>query len=446
MLRAIDGHLKNWASSQKRRGLLVRGARQVGKTFSIRQLAKSFSSFVEVNFLETPEVAQFFKSGNLSPQSLIEKLQVYYGTMIVPGETLLFFDEIQSCPEALTSLRFFHEKLPGLHLVAAGSLLEFALQEIPSHGVGRVESLFMYPLTFHEFLGATGNTLLADEIERASSLNPLAGPLHSKSVDQFKLFSIMGGMPQVIQTYLESSDINKCQSVLEDLLLGYEDDFAKYKTRISHEKLRGVLYASALQAGKKFVYSHVSPGSSTSGYDQALQLLELAGLVYKVYKSSSNGIPLGAEIDLKCFKVIPFDIGVFNSLLKLKPSEIVASDSNSFVHIGSLAEVACGIEIVANTPPRQRPSLHYWCRQERGASSEVDYVVEKSNKIIPIEVKAGTRGRMQSLYYFLQEKKKDLGVRTSLENFSQFQTPEQKKSIVQVVPLYAVGKYANNNT
>lgn len=440
MERKISKYLEQWKSAKGRKVLLVRGARQVGKTFSVREFAKGFSSYLEVNFLETPQICKFFKGGDLSPGPILEKLQAYYGVTLTPGSGLLFFDEIQACPEALMALRFFQEKLESLHVIAAGSLLEFALAEIPSFGVGRVESLFMYPLSIEEFLLALGQAPLVQAIRDASPQVPLEEPLHNKAVGLLRSYALIGGLPAVVQAYVDRRDFNHCLSLLDDLVLGYEDDFAKYKTRIANQKLREVLRAVARQASSKFIYTHINPGSSVSGYDQALELLRLAGLVYKVHRTAANGIPLGAEVNLKYFKALPFDIGVYNRLLGLRASDYLLDDDVSFVNSGALAEVLSGLELIAHSSAHLRPELFCWAREERGSNAEVDYVVQKGKNILPIEVKAGTKGQMQSLYRFMSEKKSEGGVRTSLENYSSF-TSTSSAAPIEVVPLYAIGSY-----
>ena len=438
--RNIAAHLERWKSSQDRRVLLLRGAKQVGKTSSVRELARSsFTSLVEINFLETPEAGDFFKGGNLSPTTIIEKLRIYRNTSITPGETLLFFDEIQECPEALTALRFFHEQAPELHVVAAGSLLEFALKDLPSFGVGRIESLFMYPLSFEELsLALTGEEFCA-ALRNASLDNPLEDVFHRKALDLLKLYCMVGGLPKVVQRYCDSRDLQQCLPLLEELVLGYEDDFAKYGTRINSEKLRATLRAVAQQAGNKFVYSRINPGTKSSGYEQAIELLSQAGLIYKISRSSANSIPLGAEVDPRSFKCIPFDTGIYNRLLGLSLSDLLLDDAVSFSNRAAFAELVCGLELVAHSRANLKPALYYWHREAPSSSAEVDYVVQRGTEIIPVEVKAGTKGRMQSLYRFVAEKQASYGVRTSLENFSRLSANVGDKTInVDVIPLYAI--------
>lgn len=417
----------------------------MGKTSSVREFARtSFSSFVEINFLETPEVGAFFKEGSLSPRSIIEKLTVYCNASIAPGQTLLFFDEIQECPEALTALRFFYEQLPELHVVAAGSLLEFALKDLSSYGVGRIESLFMYPLSFEEFSLALAGEIFCNAVQGASLERPLDDVFHRRALDLLKLYCMVGGLPKVVQRYCDTRDLQQCLPLLEELVLGYEDDFAKYGTRVSSEKLRATLRSVAQQAGGKFVYSRISPGTKLSGYDQAIDLLSRAGLIYKIARSSANAIPLGAEVDPRSFKSIPFDLGIYNRLLGLPLSDILLDDSISFSNRAAFAEIVCGLELVAHAPENLKCGLYYWHREARSSSAEVDYVVQRGAAIIPLEVKAGTKGQMQSLYRFLAEKDADYAIRTSLENFSTISTKVSDTNVrVDVVPLYAIGRYAN---
>jgi predicted AAA+ superfamily ATPase len=436
--RRILSQLQAWKARPERKVLLLRGARQVGKTFTVREFAKSFHSCIEINFVETPEVANFFRAGSLEPVAILKKLEAYYGVSLEPGSSLLFFDEIQGCPEAIAALRFFHEKLPTLHVIAAGSLLEFALADTASFGVGRIESLFMYPVSVAEFFAAMGAAKLYEACQAATPTSPLDETLHRRACELLKEYSIIGGLPAVVQTYVDTKDLAACSVKLDDLRLGYEDDFSKYKTRISPLKLRETLIASAAQAGSKFVYSHIKPGSSTSGYDQALELLRLAGLVYVVQSSAANGVPLGAEVNQRRFKVIPFDLGLYNRLMGLRPFKMLLDGEHSLVNSGALAEVLCGLELIAQAPSTDRAVLYYWAREERGSSAEVDYLVEMDGAVLPIEVKANRKGQMQSLYLLMKMKGMRCGVRSSLENFSRSPTPDGA-GVVEVVPLYAVG-------
>ena len=432
MQRFINSYLIQWKNETDRKVLLLRGARQVGKTYAIRSLGASFKNFLEVNFEESHEIHGFFQD-SLNPQKICEKLSAYFKQPLVPGETLLFFDEIQACPQALSALRFFYEKMPLLHVVATGSLLEFALAEIPSQGVGRIRSLFMLPMNFTEFLLALDAEGLVKLLDEAALDQPLDVAFHRQLLDYVKTFQLIGGLPEVVKTYVQHHDLLKCQQVIDDLIILLKDDFAKYKRRAPVLRLQEVLQAIPYCAGAKFKYSKVDTTGAAAGIKTALELLLRAGLAYKVFHTAAKGIPLGAQINPNKFKVILFDTGIQQRLLGLDLSAYIASDEFSVVNKGSLAEVFAGISIIGHASPTQPPQLYYWHRESKSSNAELDYVLQKNEHIIPIEVKAGTKGQMQSLRWFMQERALVQGVRISLENFSRFDQ-------IQVLPLYAISK------
>jgi predicted AAA+ superfamily ATPase len=431
MERFIDKELNQWKEKKDRKVLLLRGARQVGKTYSMRELGKGFKKFLEINFEETPAACRFFE-GSLTPQEICEKLAVYFNTTIVPGEALLFFDEIQACPRALQALRFFYEKMPDLHVAAAGSLLEFALSQIPSFGVGRIHSLYMYPMTFKEYLQASGNDMLNRVISDSSFDQPMDPVIHEKILDKIKIFLIIGGMPKVVDTYINEEDFQACQVEIDSIINSLIDDFAKYKEKVPSLRLEETFYSTARQAGKKFVYVNVGEGiESSKPYKEALELLVKTGIAYKVYHTSAQGIPLGAQVNRKRFKVIPYDTGIYQRLLGLNLSDYILTDFASLVNRGDLAEIYVGLELLAQRPPHMRPEIFYWHREARTSNAEVDYVIAIGPRILPIEVKAGTRGQMQSLHLFLNERNLDCGLRISHENFDQYDK-------IKTIPIYAV--------
>ncbi|UCH93635.1 MAG: ATP-binding protein [Candidatus Aminicenantes bacterium] len=433
MKRLIDEELSNWANRKDRKVLLLRGARQVGKTFSIRELGKTFKKFLEVNFEENPHLCSFFKE-SLNPFEINEKLAFHFNKSIKPGETLLFFDEIQACPEALRSLRFYYEKMPGLHVAAAGSLLEFALSEIPSIGVGRIESLYMYPLTFAEFLDASTSSMMNQAIASASFDKPIDPVIHNRLLDKLKIFLVIGGMPKVVDTYVKGNDLEAGQVELDNILNSLYDDFAKYKQRTSVLRLQEVFKSIVFQTGSKFKYSNVSgEAAGTHTYKDALELLIKAGLAYKVYHTSARGLPLGGQINQKKFKVLFFDTGIFQRVQGLDLSQHIISDFQALVNRGNLCELFVGLELIAARPFRIRPELYYWHREARSSNAEIDYVISNQERIIPVEVKAGTRGQMQSLHLFLGERGLEYGLRISGENFAFYDN-------IKTIPLYAVSR------
>lgn len=428
--RFIEQDLQQWAAGSNRKPLLLRGARQAGKTTVIRKLAESFENYLEVNFEEHKDIHVFFER-NLSPEQITENLSLYFNVPVKESKTLLFFDEVQACVPALASLRFFYEKKPGLHLVAAGSMLEFALRSIPSFGVGRIRSLFMYPMSLDEFLMACGEEELVKTRWKHNPFFPMDEALHNKLIRYLKKFMILGGMPEVIKQYIMNSDIVECQRVLDDLILSYLDDFAKYKDKVPVSRLSDVFRSLVPQLGQKLVLSKISSDCNYHQLKEALDLLIKAGLVIPVTHSSANGIPLGAEAKKKHRKMLIFDTGIAQRMAGLNVGELLTENPVDFINKGGLAELFAGLEIIKASSPFERSELYFWQREALNSNAEVDYLLQKGTGIIPVEVKAGTKGAMQSLQIFLKEKKIERGIRVSLENFSAYQN-------ILVYPLYAV--------
>ena len=429
--RNIDSELLSWRKDPDRKVLMLRGARQVGKSSSVRRLGKDFPYFLEVNFEEDTETRSFFEKGSLTPQPICELLAIKYGTPIIPGKTLLFFDEIQACIPAISALRFFYEKMPDLHVIAAGSLLEFALEEIPSFGVGRITSMFMYPFSFYEFLHALGEPLLVETIQKAHSKNPLHEVIHHKSVELFKRFLIVGGMPDAVAKYVKTNDLLQVQTVLNSLLVSLKNDFAKYKKRVPLTRLNEVFESVARQAEGKFVYEKAATQASNIQVKQALELLIMAGLVYPVTHTAANGIPLGAEANPKFQRMFLLDTGLFQRILGLEVSQLFVTGDFNTINRGAMAELFVGLELVKNSSCYNPSALYYWQREKNRGNAQVDFLTQRGEKIIPVEVKAGTQGAMQSLRWFMKEKGIEKGVRTSLENFTCYDN-------IEVYPMYAI--------
>ncbi len=429
-IRQIDIELKKWKNDTQRKPLLVRGARQVGKTESIRELAKEFEFFLEINF-ETDLKACSAFIASFVPDELCENLSLLYSTPIIEGKTLLFFDEIQACIPAIQSLRYFYEKMPGLHVIAAGSLLEFALEEIPSFGVGRIRSIFMYPMSFNEFLNATGEEKLLKKKKLASPDDPMPDILHDKLINYVKRFLIIGGMPEAVSQYLLHRDFTVCMQVINDLVISLNDDFGKYKKTISANLLREVFDSVVLQSGTKFMYSRAAQNANHRQIKLALNLLIMAGLVLPVKHTSANGIPLGAEVNIKKQKMLLFDTGVIQRILDLDISNLAFSNDFNVVNKGNIAEIFVGIEMLKYYSMYERRQQYYWQREAQNSNAEIDYLITREGEILPVEVKAGTKGSMQSMFLFLREKKLTKGIRVSMENFSSY-------SNIEVYPLYAI--------
>jgi uncharacterized protein len=431
MRRTILKTLKDWKSNKIRKVLLLRGARQVGKTYIVRELAKNFTYFIEVNFEKNPDVRFFFEQ-NLDSVRLCTNISVYYGIPVVDGKTLLFFDEIQSCPKAIQSLRFFYESKPGLHVIAAGSLLEFVIEDITSWGVGRIRSLYMYPMSFDEFLLANQEDALLELKKNASDINPVNQVFHEKLKDYLRKFLMIGGMPEAVKNFVANkTDMLSVQNVLSDIAISYMDDFAKYKSRIPVLRLREVMESVIKQSGGKFIYSNAGLLSNPAQAKEALELLEMAGLVYKTYHSSGEGIPLGSGVNYKKFKAVLHDTGIFQQLSGLKLSDLIIAHNVDLLNKGNIAEAFAGLEMMKYANAHEKKQLYYWHREKRGGNAEVDYLTEQHGHVIPIEIKSGSTGKMQSIYRFLEEKNAPWGIRISLENFSAYDK-------IRVIPLYAI--------
>jgi len=427
--RSISHYLERWQTSSSRKALIIRGARQVGKTYSVRKLGKHFDHFLEINFEDYKKIHHLFDT-DMDVTKIIQTLAVQFNVPVIPQKTLVFFDEIQACPNAIRSLRYFYEKLPNLHIIAAGSLLEFAFEEIPTFGVGRIQSVFMYPLTFHEFLEAM-HPALPPIIEKSYFNNPLPGNLHAIAINHYKSYQIIGGMPEVVAEFVNSGDYMKCSELLDNLIQSFQSDFAKYRKHVPMGTLRNIFHSIAQQAGGKFTYQHAAPELDIKTIKPALDLILLAGLAYKVPHTSAAGLPLGGQINPRKFKILPFDSGIHQRLLGLNLGEYLLQDHIQMVNKGSLAEITVGIQLLHYQSPISQAQLYYWHRESKSSNAEIDYVIQQQDSIVPVEVKAGTKGQMQSMFLFLKEKKLSRGIRLSLENFGQVDS-------IDIIPLYAI--------
>lgn len=438
--RQIDNELLLWKESPLRKPMLIRGARQVGKSSAVQTLGKTFRYYVEINLEKQPSLKALFTE-DVDVHKTCERLSAAVSTPIIPSQTLLFIDEIQNCKPAIMSLRYFKENYPELHVIAAGSLLEFTLNEIPSFAVGRIRSLYMYPFSFDEFLTAQGLDLQLEAKRKATADEPLFEALHQLLCDQLRTFFLVGGMPEAVSNWVEKHDHISVQRIHRDILDTYQDDFAKYKKRVSPDLLRQVLKSVALQAGSKFVVSQVATDMSAYKVKEALRLLGLAGLAIPVTRSDANGLPLGAEADTSYQKYLFLDIGLMLTLLSTPATDILLTDDTDIINKGSVSEVFAGLELVKYSDCFQKPELYFWLNKSKNANAEVDYLLPRAGKVLPVEVKAGTKGSMQSLYLFMAKKGLVKAVRTSMENFQQYEYNDTINTAIRqinVVPLYAL--------
>lgn len=443
--RHIDSQLLEWKESNQHKPLLLRGARQVGKSSAVRHLGESFDYYIEANLEKRPELISLFQKEK-DVHKLAEKIGILYGVPIEEGRTLLFIDEIQASPDAIKSLWFFKEDFPGLHVIAAGSLLEFTLKNLTSYGVGRIRSLFMYPLSFDEFLSAQGKQSWVEAKKNADSNNPLFEALHTELVEQFRTYIMIGGMPASVGAWIQTHNYSQCQAEQDDIQLSYYDDFAKYAGKIDVTLLRNTLQSVVKQTGRKFVYAHVEGGYKAEDVKKALAMLCDAGIIKRVCHTAANGLPLGAEMNDKFRKYIYIDSGLLLRVLDLDfggsrqyINMILVGAAEELVNKGGLAELVLGWELVKYASPRAIHDLYYWENISAGTSSEVDYITARNMQVLPIECKAGTSGKMKSLRLLMKNKNLANAVRCSLENFSKIEFCDNDiKRQIQIIPLYAI--------
>lgn len=439
--RHIDAELLKWKNSVNRKPLLLRGARQVGKSTAVRQLGKTFRYFIEINLEKQPMFKTLF-SENIDVKKICTDISAVVSTPIVAGETLLFIDEIQTSQHAIMSLRYFKEDYPELHVIAAGSLLEFTLSELPSFGVGRIRSMYVYPFSFDEFLTAQNLDEQVKTKNNANPQNPVSQPLHESLKNQLRTFYLTGGMPAAVAEWLTNHDYMEVSRIHNDILDTYQDDFAKYKKKIAPSLLRQVWRSAALQAGKKFVFAQAGEGLPSQLIKDTLNLLSLAGIIIPVTHSNANGVPLGAEENPNYRKYLFLDTGLMLTMLGTPPADILLSNDADLVNKGAMSEMFAGLELVKYGDCFKKAEINYWQNTTRNADAEVDYLTVKDGKILPVEIKANTKGSMQSLYYFMRKKHFCDAVRISMENFRTFTRIDSEDNNaerrIRICPLYAV--------
>ncbi|MCP4153655.1 MAG: ATP-binding protein, partial [bacterium] len=430
MKRDIEAILKQWKNESNRMPLMIRGARQVGKSYSVTAFAeKEFENLVTVNFEQQPEYKTCFST--LIPREIISTISVLAMSDIIPGKTLLFLDEIQECPRAITALRYFHEQMPELHVIGAGSLLDFTLSEenvrVP---VGRVQYLFMKPLSFLEFLDAAGESRSRALIESAGWESPVNPAIHDHLLSLVKKYTIVGGMPKATAEYVATGDLNRCHRIQTSIIQTYRDDFSKYSRRVKQVYLQKVFSAVPKMVGKKFKYSQVDAEVHSRNLKEAIELLEKAGVVHRVLRTRGSGLPLDVNADERHFKAIFPDIGLMQNICGLRSETLLMEDFIK-VNAGAVAEQFVAQELLAYRDEYEEPSLFYWAREERSSSAELDYLVPCLSHALPMEVKAGKTGTLRSMHLFLEKYPCPVGVRVSSLPFS------DNPPIISV-PFYAV--------
>lgn len=410
MKRFVSGFLDEWLVAPTRKPLVLRGARQVGKTWLARDLAKRHSfQLIELNLERFPEYAEHFRAND--PRRAVSDLEADLGTTIDPKHSLLFLDEIQATPQLLAFLRWFYEEMPEMPVIAAGSLLEFALRDHDfSMPVGRTAYCHIEPVSFYEFLDASGNGKLRSALANAAESGELSARLHERSLELFGEYCLVGGLPEVMAEHVAGKGMTACMQLQRDLVATYRDDFNKYRGRLSVDLLRRAMDAVPRQLGSRFVYSHVEADTKHREIKQAVQLLELAGICHRVEHTAANGLPLGAETNPRLFKAIHVDIGLVSVQLGLSKLGLRDLDQVVWANKGALAEQFVGQHLRCIPREFEEPRLFYWQRTG-GRQGEVDYIIQHGRYIVPIEVKAGAAGMMKSLHAFMYARGFEVAVR-----------------------------------
>ncbi len=426
MLRFIDNDLRRWQESTRRKPLILRGARQVGKTWSLKEFGKSrFESLALVDLERNQSLRKLF-DGDLKVTCICSDLEVILQQKITPGKTLLFFDEIQACPRAITALRYFYEEMPELHVVAAGSLLEFALEE-SSFPVGRVQFLNLYPLCFAEYLEAIGNCAAAAAVlGNPAEISPT---VHELLREELKRYFFIGGMPASVKAYLDNNSLRDAFEVHQEIAESYRMDFAKYTPKVDRFCLDSVFTSLSQHIGKQIKYARLGEGYSGPTLKKAFDVLCLAQVARRIPSVDPSALPLGATASAKSFKALMLDIGLMRFLSGM-PNDIEYAKSDLLaIYRGAMAEQFVGQEMLV----AQQGGLYYWERQAKSSSAEVDYLAVLNGKIHPVEVKSGATGSLRSLHLFLASYPES-GTALVFSDRPYADLPEQK---ITFLPLYS---------
>lgn len=435
--RIIDLHLDNWKDDPHRKPLLLRGARQVGKTSAIRRLGQKFEYFAEINFEKLKSAISIFEK-DLVPEKIISTLSILIKTPIVPGKTLLFFDEAQEAPEAIIALRYFYEEMPGLHVIAAGSLLEFAIEKV-GVPVGRIAMLYMYPMSFLEYLVAAGDYLIAKKILEHPAGTPIEEPIHTNILDRVGEYLSIGGMPEAVARWVETKDPILALQVLHQITATYRQDFEKYARKAQIKYLEQLFRQIPHMVSKEFSYREIHGEYRKRELAPALELLERANIVHIIRHSSGQGIPIGAEVDFNIFKVVYLDVALCQAILGSDVSLWFLNPLEGFENRGEIAEAFVAQELLCYANPNSKEELHFWKRKEKNSMAEVDFIIQQKEKILPIEVKSGHRNTLRSLRLFLDtHPKSSQGIRFSSLNYSIIESLDSR-------PLYSVSSLAHES-
>lgn len=426
MYRIAIEKLYKWKNSKRRKPLIIEGARQVGKTWLMKEFGEqAYADTVYINFDSNSRMADLF-SADLDTDRLIMGLELYAGRKINPENTLLIFDEVQEVPRALASLKYFYENAPQYHIVCAGSLLGIALHQGTSFPVGKVDFLKLYPLSFSEFLMATGNERFAELLKKQDY--EMITSFKQTYIDALKHYYFVGGMPEAVQSFAESKDFNEVRTIQKRILAAYEQDFSKHAPNEIVPKIRMLwnsIPSQLARENKKFIYGLVREGGRAREYETAIMWLSDCGLVHKVSRVNAAGIPLKAYEDLKAFKLFIVDVGLLGCMTGLRQRTLLDGDDLFVEFKGALTE-----QYVCQQLKTVEDLGIYYYTNGRG-SCEIDFVVDTGEQIVPIEVKAETNLRAKSLKTYRERFEPELSVRTSMADY-------KKEDWLLNLPLYAI--------
>lgn len=432
MKRAIEKQLIDWKNDKNQMPIILRGARQTGKSFLVEQFGeKNFENIVTINLEFQPEFKSCFET--MDPLEINNLISAMTGKKIIPGKTLFFIDEIQECPQAILALRYYKEKMPKQHVISAGSLLEFVLNDEDFQmPVGRIQYLYLKPFSFKEFLQASNKLSLLEIIEQSTIQTKIPAVIHEELLKLVRQFFVLGGMPAVLSEYFSSQDLSNCQNIQSSLLNTYQNDFGKYSRKTNHKYLQQLFSKAPGLIGQQFKYVNVSSEMRSRDIKVALENLQHAGIVFSVYATHASGLPFNALANEKRFKLLFLDVGLVKRATNLD-AKILLSEDLILLNQGAIAEQFVGQELMAYMNPYEAPQLFYWTRESKSSLAEVDYVINVDSTIIPIEVKAGKTGRLKSLRQFMNEKNSKIGVRIS-------QKPLEIDNKIFSIPLYMISE------
>ena len=425
MKRDAIKYLYEWKSRANHKPMIVRGARQVGKTWLMRAFAEeAYDRYVYVNFEDNELIRNVFER-DFDIERIILALQVATGE-VIDKDTLLIFDEIQEAPKGLTALKYFYEKAPEYSILAAGSLLGISMHEAVSFPVGKVEFMDLYPLSFREFLNALGQSQLVAVLEKEDW--ELMSLFHNKLVEYLKIYYFVGGMPGVVMEYLDTKDFNRVRVVQQEILNAYDNDFSKHAPNKEVPRLRMVwrsVLAQLAKENKKFIYGMLKEGARAKEFEIALEWLQDAGLLYKVNRTKAGKMPLSAYEDFAAFKVFILDVGLLSAMGKLTSQIILDGDAIFEEFKGALTEQY----VFQQLKTHKDIDIYYWSADN--SSGEIDFIVQKEGVITPIEVKSSENLQSKSLSAFIKRHPELKGLRFSMSEYKDQEWMKNK-------PLYSI--------